>query len=338
MGSLTDKNTPLVSVCVISYNSASTIEDTLDSVYSQTYTNIELLISDDCSSDNTIEIARKWIAKYQDRFVRVEVITVDNNTGTNKNLNRVFKASNGEWLKLLSGDDLLVPHALKKYVTYCTENNLSACISRVEYFGDLDRITQKKITYESFYRLYKNCTREERCKLLLHQCALPTPSLIVSKKLLEKINYLDEYYKLYEEWPFLLKILDSGADIPYIEDRLVKYRCESNSLSSTTFTSSKKGETYQGARYQLYLDALHFYKNYRRPRLMKQLRLYAIWDQDLYFNIYSLMNIPNRTVWQKVLLLFWRIIAPGTYVQLYSYLKNASQTQIKNKIRGYLKF
>lgn len=68
---------PLVSVSVITYNSAKTVIETLDSIKAQTYQNIELIVSDDCSTDNTVEICRDWLTKNEKRFVRMELITVE---------------------------------------------------------------------------------------------------------------------------------------------------------------------------------------------------------------------------------------------------------------------
>ena len=329
---------PLASVCVITYNSAKTIEETLDSAFNQTYGNLELIISDDHSVDNTIEVCNSWIEKHGSRFKRVQVITVEQNTGTNKNVNRVFKAAQGEWLKLLSGDDILVSKCIEKLISYCQDNNKEVCISRVEYFGDDERILQKKISYESFYNKYHQLSVKEKYNLLLYHCTLPTPSMLISKKLLESINYLDESYIIYEEWPLLLTILENGIDIPYIEDRLVRYRCESNSLSSKQFSNSKKGEAYHGASYIVYQDSLRFYKTHRRPRLLKQLRLFSIWDQDTAYKIRGIMMIPNRTEKQKIQLLFYRIVAPGTYLSVYKYFRSAPPKLLLRKIKNYIKF
>lgn len=338
MMEIENKQKPLASICVITYNSAKTIEETLNSAYEQTYENLELVISDDHSVDNTIEICNAWIEQHKNRFKRTQVITVEKNTGTNKNVNRVFKAAIGVWLKLLSGDDILMPKCVERLIDYCVENEKEVCISKVEYFGDEERILQKTITYESFYERYHLLSVKEKYNLLLYHCILPTPSMIISKELLERIGYLDESYTIYEEWPLLLTILECGVDIPYIEERLVRYRCESNSLSSKIFNKNKKGETYRGASYIMYQDSLRFYKSYRKPRLLKQFRLLNIWDQETAYKIRGIMMVPNRTVLQKLTLLLYRLIAPGTYRTIFKYFQSAPSRLLLRKIQTYLNF
>ena len=72
---------PLVSINITTYNSSKFIIETLESAKMQTYQNIELIVSDDSSVDNTVELCKKWIEKNKERFVRCKVITVEKNTG-----------------------------------------------------------------------------------------------------------------------------------------------------------------------------------------------------------------------------------------------------------------
>ena len=83
-----NKDTPLVSIIVITYNSSKYVLETLESAYNQTYQNIELIISDDCSTDDTVEVCKKWVDEHKDRFVRSEIITTPVNTGIPVNCNR----------------------------------------------------------------------------------------------------------------------------------------------------------------------------------------------------------------------------------------------------------
>ncbi|GAB1452027.1 hypothetical protein MASR2M47_20830 [Draconibacterium sp.] len=103
---------PLVSIVVITYNSSKFILDTLESAKEQTYQNLELIITDDCSTDNTIEICQNWIEKNSYRFVNTELITVEKNTGTAPNANRGLKVSKGEWIKFIAGDDFLLTNCI----------------------------------------------------------------------------------------------------------------------------------------------------------------------------------------------------------------------------------
>jgi len=65
----------LVSIIVVTYNSSKFITETLNSVSNQTWEDIELIITDDCSEDDTIEICRKWLKKNKDRFSSVQIKT-----------------------------------------------------------------------------------------------------------------------------------------------------------------------------------------------------------------------------------------------------------------------
>ena len=67
---------PLVSVILVTYNSAKFVTETLESIKEQSYDNIELIITDDCSFDGTVEVCNNWIEKNKTRFVKTNIITV----------------------------------------------------------------------------------------------------------------------------------------------------------------------------------------------------------------------------------------------------------------------
>ena len=113
---------PLVSVNVLMYNSSKYILETLESIKAQTYQNIELIMSDDKSTDNTVQICEKWIAKNKDRFATYQILVPDHNTGQSGNYNRAFRAATGEWIKEIDGDDLLLPNCLTDLVEYVNAN------------------------------------------------------------------------------------------------------------------------------------------------------------------------------------------------------------------------
>ncbi len=108
----------LVTVSVVTYNSANYIEATLQSVWSQSYPHIELIISDDASTDDTVAICRQWLLKHKERFVRTQIIVSEFNTGVSANRNRAEVTARGCYIKPLAGDDQLTPEAISRYVTH----------------------------------------------------------------------------------------------------------------------------------------------------------------------------------------------------------------------------
>ena len=94
------KDIPLVSIIVVTYNSSKYILETLESAKDQTYKNIELIVTDDSSKDNTVELCKEWMQKNSARFVRTEVITVPQNSGIAANCNRGVNAAEGTCISL----------------------------------------------------------------------------------------------------------------------------------------------------------------------------------------------------------------------------------------------
>src|SRR5947209_20083704 len=125
---------PLVSVIVITYNSASTVLETLISIKQQTLQNIELIITDDCSYDTTVEVCLNWLNLNRERFVNVTILKADKNTGVAANCNRGLKASTGQWIKFIAGDDILLTDCLYNNLHFSRENNSKITFSRMNLF------------------------------------------------------------------------------------------------------------------------------------------------------------------------------------------------------------
>jgi len=95
---------PLVTVAIPTYNSGERfLSDAIDSVLAQSFTNFELLISDNCSPDNTSDV----VAEYQDP--RIRYVRHETNIGANANFNYCLDDARGDYLLLLSDDDLIDP-------------------------------------------------------------------------------------------------------------------------------------------------------------------------------------------------------------------------------------
>lgn len=100
------------------YNGEKYIEAALDSILSQTFTNFELIISDNASTDRTAEICKSYTAKDK----RIQFFRSEKNLGASPNFNRVFKLSSGEYFKWAAHDDILAPEFLSRCVDVLNQN------------------------------------------------------------------------------------------------------------------------------------------------------------------------------------------------------------------------
>jgi glycosyltransferase involved in cell wall biosynthesis len=107
-------NQPLVSVLMTAYNRENFIADAIESVLSSSYENFELIISDDCSKDRTVEIANSYAA--QDARIKVFINTT--NLGDYQNRNKAASYANGTYIKYLDSDDMMYPYTLQIMVSY----------------------------------------------------------------------------------------------------------------------------------------------------------------------------------------------------------------------------
>nr|WP_294935685.1 glycosyltransferase [uncultured Flavobacterium sp.] len=104
------QNSPLVSIICLCYNHAQFVEEALNSVLSQTYNNIELLIADDCSPDDSKAVIENWLTNHP------EVIFIANptNIGNTKTFNKMLALAKGDYIIDLAADDVLLPDCVEK--------------------------------------------------------------------------------------------------------------------------------------------------------------------------------------------------------------------------------
>lgn len=111
----------LVSIIMPSYNCEDFIGFTLDSVIKQTYQNWEVIIVDDCSTDNTVEVVNSYILKDS----RIKCYKLDRNSGAALARNKAIEFANGKYLAFLDSDDLWFPEKLSVQISFMKKNNYS---------------------------------------------------------------------------------------------------------------------------------------------------------------------------------------------------------------------
>jgi len=123
---------PQISICIPTYNGGLYLEETLISVLAQTYTNYEVIIVDDQSSDNTCDIAREYAARNQ----RFTFYQNEKNLGLVGNWNRCIELSKGEWVKFVFQDDLIAPTCIEEMLAASTADTWLTICRRDFIFED----------------------------------------------------------------------------------------------------------------------------------------------------------------------------------------------------------
>lgn len=129
---------PLVSIAIPAYNHAQFIAACLASVCAQTYPELELVLIDDGSTDNTFETAKSFLEPYRTRFRRI-VLERRKNQGVSSNSNACIGACQGEWVHLLGSDDTIYPNKVKRIQEAIEELN---CPDLVLVHADCDYIDE----------------------------------------------------------------------------------------------------------------------------------------------------------------------------------------------------
>ena len=293
-----NKELPLVSVVVITYNSAKTVLETLESIKNQTYRNIELIVSDDCSKDNTVEVCKKWLEHNCKFFINSKLVKSAKNTGVAPNLNRGIKQSKGEWIKSIAGDDTLVSNAISTYINFVNAKKCHFCCCDLNLFTTENKdISKSRNTYDFYFKcLYK--TSKEKMEQIINQYCFPGPAFFYSRTIYNEVEGFNEKYPMWEEFPFVYSILKKGYDIYPLNARLVNYRLSSTSISR------EKSRNLPNRKY--FIDTRSVYYHYCLKHQIKQNKIITAWDTIIDFEIKNLKYkyINNNFLYNKLNLLY----------------------------------
>ena len=128
-------NTQLVSIVMPSYNCGKYVRNSIESVRAQTYQNWELLIVDDCSKDETVEVVKE-VMSYDPR---IRLYQNENHDGAAVSRNRALKNAKGRWIAFLDSDDLWEPTKLEKQIKFMEENGYAFSYHEYKEIDEQDK-------------------------------------------------------------------------------------------------------------------------------------------------------------------------------------------------------
>ena len=209
---------PLVSICIPLYNNEKYIEDCIFSCLNQTYENIEIIISDNCSNDGSYE----KISKFKDN---IKIFKNDIFVKMTQNWN-VFKSKiNGDYIIFLCSDDILEKNCVLNLVNICVYN-VDVIFFEYNFLRDCNIINK-----ENFYKNSALIPSFEQHKLFLFSNNYPLSAAFIKKTAIDYVGWFDETYDFCPDWQLWLKLTSISKDnyILYCCNKLALYRQHSTS-------------------------------------------------------------------------------------------------------------
>lgn len=192
-------NAPLVSVVIPVFNRADLIKNTLNSVRSQTYRPIEVIVVDDGSSDNTVAVVGKWSEKNNEDSLLVRCV-VQENQGANTARNRGVAESTGVFIAFLDSDDRWLPDKVQKQLAVLQENEETGGVycglqSVNLASGDIQTVMARKYL-----------TGDLLAKMLIQDVSNPTSCWMVRRSCFDKVGVFDASLPARQDWDMWIRL------------------------------------------------------------------------------------------------------------------------------------
>ncbi len=225
---------PLVSVVIPVYNATKYLARTLDSALKQTHKNLEIILIDDCSKDDSLKIMHE----YEQKDPRIKVLESEKNQGVAAVRNRGIREASGEYIALLDSDDVWVEDKIERQIKLLKENGAQIAYSSYSFIDENDQpimhpfIVPENVSY----------------KRMLYCNEIGCSTAIVEANMFKKHPFKKEFY--HEDYVLWMELLSIPAKAVGISDVLVYYRYSSGSRSFNKVNAAKQ-------RWKIYRKALN---------------------------------------------------------------------------------
>ena len=226
---------PLVSILIPCYNHATFLPDILTSLMQQDYPNIELLICDDCSPDDSYTVLQHYENQLRHCFKRVEILRNEKNCGVTVNINRMLRMAQGEYIKVIASDDAMTPNAISSMIAYFQEHpKTDIVIANGQKVSEEDRypnFTNQGLIYTQAPTL----TGPNLFERIAAYNDIFAPGAMLRAQVFTQHGLYDESLAV-EDLEFWLRLLRTErVHFGYIHTPLIYYRINENSMTSTVF-------------------------------------------------------------------------------------------------------
>lgn len=247
-----------VSIHIISYNQKNYIEEAILSAVNQDYKNLEVVVSDDGSTDGTAEI----ISKCQKQFTnRIIALLNKDNVGITKNANRGLKACTGKYIAFQGGDDVLVQGKISEQVKWFElDNNRKLCGHQVEVFYQNGSKKPHVRTIFPTKRKYSGSGAEK----VIRYGTFGATSIMVRTDAIPEQGF-DERYPIVSDHLMWIEILALGGEFGFINGTFARYRRHNSNITNNYYENLKEVESYLievAKKYPIYSDSCKYAFNH----------------------------------------------------------------------------
>jgi glycosyltransferase involved in cell wall biosynthesis len=216
------KDNKLVSVIMSVYNDGDRVQKAIESILNQSYSNFELLITDDCSSDHTLRICNKY-----SELDNVKVYRNNENIGLTKSLNKLIELTKGDFIASQDSDDISHKMRIEKQIEYMETRDL------------LVSTTRATLLQNNYYKIRPRWSHLIPNKLVIK---LKNPfihgTLIIQKELLLEFGCYDESYYFAQDFKLFSDLINSGVKVTTLGENLYTLNTENN--LSTKFKNQQQ--------------------------------------------------------------------------------------------------
>jgi len=261
---------PLISVIMPCYNSEKYIEQAIESILNQTYKNIELIVVDDCSTDNSFELAKG----YSKRDQRVKCFKNKDNIGATKTLNRLIEKSRGQYIARMDPDDISFEDRIEKQYRLLIKQNYDVLGTNIIFIDSSGNRKSKR-------RYSKNIG-----SVIKLENPLAHPTVLMKKNNLVIYGGYDEKFVTSQDYDLWLRLWSHGCKIGIVDEYCLYYRIHEDGISKKEAKKTLRNwiQIKESARKKYKIS--FGYKEYFRLGLEKFLLLFPTPVIVMLFHIY----------------------------------------------------
>lgn len=275
---------PLVTVGIPNFNYSGYIMEALQSITNQTYKNIEIIIVDDCSTDNSIPVIEKWMNNYSGEM-HIQLIKNKSNAGLTKVCNQILQHSKGKYFQTLDADDIILPEKIEMQIKLLDASKNTAFV-----YSNISVINHEGLVIHPDYLGRINYDKDSMpsgniFNRLFAFNFIPLPSVLVNTAYAKEVGGFDESLQVQDYYLWLK--LSKKYDALYMPGITALYRVHDSSMSNSLATNPRSVDSVLNIKFRYYSQSNDVIK--------KQIK------KDIYFSAAYLYehNYPSAGYWLK---------------------------------------